>query len=52
MPLTFYYETILGKKNKKEKINIAVNSITNEEGSKSQWCLATNIKDREQVIND
>lgn len=48
----FYEGVILGKKEKYENVNIAINSVMDETGEKVRWYLATSLKDREQAITD
>lgn len=47
-----YENVILGKRERYKGINLVVSSVIDEKGDKMRWFLATNLKDRERVIND
>jgi len=48
----FYEDVTVGKNRPTENVNLAVNSIKNEEGEKCTWYLLTSVKSKERAVND
>ena len=46
-----YYDVVVGKKSK-EVVNLVVNEIEGEDGSRERWYLKTSLRDRERAVRD